>query len=163
MMWFIFKNTPVLSNIANETALVNKQEPVKKYELTNETHILEDRTLHRIRALKDFDDIKVGALGSFIEKEVNLSHDGNCWVYDDAYVYGHVYGSARALADAHIYDHVAYDATVFSYARVYGHAKVSGSTCIYSHAKIYNYAVINGRAKIYGKVYGNAKINKKAK
>ncbi|MBB4077294.1 hypothetical protein GGR08_001625, partial [Bartonella fuyuanensis] len=31
------------------------------------------------QALKDFDDIKAGDLGGFIEKEVNLSHDGNCW------------------------------------------------------------------------------------
>lgn len=134
----------------------------KKYELTSEIkkikHALTRKiiNLYRIRALKDFDDVKTGDLGGFIEKEVNLSHDGNCWVYDKACVYGH----ARVFADAHIYDyaHVSHDAAVFSYARVYGHANVSGSACIYSHGKVYNYAVIRGRAKIYGKVYGSASV-----
>ncbi|WP_375609493.1 MULTISPECIES: hypothetical protein [unclassified Bartonella] len=127
----------------------------KKYELTSEIkkikHALTRNiiNLYRIRALKDFDDIKAGALGGFIEKEVNLSHDGNCWVYDEACVYGH----------AHVYE----DATVFSYTRIYGRAKVCGSACIYSHAKVYNYAFINGPAKIYGEVYGNAKLNKRSK
>lgn len=75
----------------------------KKYELTREIkqikHALTRNiiNLYRIRALKDFDDVKAGSLGGFIEKEVNLSHDGSCWVYDDACVYGHarVYENAK--------------------------------------------------------------------
>ncbi len=59
----------------------------KKYELTNENHTFEGITIHRIRALRDFDDVKAGQLGGFIESEDNLSHDGNCWVYDNAGVF----------------------------------------------------------------------------
>ena len=50
----------------------------KKYELTNLTREWNGRTLHRIKALKDFNGVKAGDLGGFIEKEDNLSHDGNC-------------------------------------------------------------------------------------
>ncbi len=56
----ISNNTPVLSNIANETASVNKQEPAKKYELTNENRVVNGVTLHRIKALRDFSDVKAG-------------------------------------------------------------------------------------------------------
>ncbi|UNF40277.1 hypothetical protein MNL09_07520 [Bartonella krasnovii] len=46
----ISQNTPVISN--------NKQEPAKKYELTGETIEVGFKTLHRIRALRDFGDVK---------------------------------------------------------------------------------------------------------
>ncbi len=39
--------------------------------------------LYHIKALKDFDDVKAGTIGG-IEKETNLSHEGNCWIYNDA-------------------------------------------------------------------------------
>ena len=58
----------------------------KKYELTNETKEFLGRTLHRIRALKDFGNVKIGDLGGWIEKEENLSHDDLCWVHDSALV-----------------------------------------------------------------------------
>lgn len=59
----------------------------KKYELTSETTTLLNGTvLHRIRALRDFGDVKAGDLGGFIEKESNLSHDGDAWVSGDARV-----------------------------------------------------------------------------
>ncbi|EJF84436.1 hypothetical protein MCY_01448, partial [Bartonella rattimassiliensis 15908] len=83
----ISQNTPVLSNIANKTASVNKQQSAKKYELTNESRVVNGVTLHRIKALRDFDDVKAGQLGGFIENESDLSHDGNCWVYDNAIVF----------------------------------------------------------------------------
>lgn len=60
----------------------------KKYELTDETQEWDGRTLHRIRALADFGDVKAGELGGWIEKEENLSHNGNAWVCGNAWVYG---------------------------------------------------------------------------
>ncbi len=68
----------------------------KKFALTNEPRVFNNKTLYRIRALKDFDDVKTGDLGGFIEKEANLSHDGNCWVYDKACVYGYAVVSENA-------------------------------------------------------------------
>ena len=49
----------------------------KKYKLTDETINLCGKKLCRIKALKDFEDVKKGDKGGFIEDEHNLSHDGN--------------------------------------------------------------------------------------
>ena len=77
----------------------------KKYELTDETQEWNGRTLHRIRALADFGDVKAGELGGWIEKEENLSHNGNAWVYGDAQVCGDawVYGDAQVYGNAEIF------------------------------------------------------------
>ena len=77
----------------------------KKYELTDETQEWNGRTLHRIRALADFGDVKAGELGGWIEKEENLSHNGNAWVYGDAQVCGDawVYGDAQVCNNARVY------------------------------------------------------------
>jgi hypothetical protein len=44
----------------------------------------------RVQALKDFNDVKKGEKGGYIESEDNLSFkDGDVsWVYDDSIVYG---------------------------------------------------------------------------
>lgn len=59
---------------------------MKKYKLTEETLEIDGHTLHRIVALRDFGEVKKGDLGGFIEKESNLAHDWNCWIYNDAVV-----------------------------------------------------------------------------
>ena len=61
----------------------------KKYELLEDDTIrFEGRTLHRIRALRNFGKVKAGDLGGYIEKESNLSHEGTCWVFTKSKVYG---------------------------------------------------------------------------
>lgn len=64
---------------------------MKKYELRKDdtTQIL-GRTLYRIHALKDFNDVKAGDLGGYIETEGNLSQDDNCWIYSNAQVFDSV-------------------------------------------------------------------------
>ena len=82
----------------------------KKYELTDETLEWNGRTLYRIRALADFEDVKAGDLGGWIEKEENLSYDDNARVYGDALVYDDarvcgnawVCGNARVCGNAEI-------------------------------------------------------------
>lgn len=58
---------------------------MKKFELTAEfvTNIFWKK-LFRIKALVAFCDVEKGELGGFIEKEDNLSHSGDAWVYGDA-------------------------------------------------------------------------------
>jgi hypothetical protein len=61
----------------------------KKYELlAGDCLRAGDRTVYRIRALRDFGDVRCGDLGGYVESENNLSHGGDCWVYDAAQVYG---------------------------------------------------------------------------
>ena len=86
----------------------------KKYELTDETIKWYGKTLHRIKALKDFGDIKEGDLGGYIEKEDNLSHNNDCWICGNAQVFGNaeVYGNTQVFGDAE----VCGDAQVFGNA-----------------------------------------------
>lgn len=77
----------------------------KKYELTDEILEVCGHVLHRIKALRNFGNIKQGEIGGWIENEDNLSHCGDCWVYGDAEVYGNaiVLGDAKVLGDAEVY------------------------------------------------------------
>ena len=63
---------------------------MKKYELTQESIEVKGIILYRIKALMGFSNVKEGELGGFIEKEENLSHSGNAWVYGNAWVSGNV-------------------------------------------------------------------------
>ena len=119
----------------------------KKYELTNETIKTNDgHTLHRIKALKDFDDVNKGDLGGFIESEDNLSQKGNCWVYNNA----RVYENARIFGNAHVYGH----AHVYGNARIFGNARVSGNAKVCVDTQVYGNARVSENAKICG----NAKV-----
>lgn len=62
---------------------------MKKFELTTEPITNEaGKKLFRIKALIDFGDVKAGELGGYVEKEGNVSQDGNAWVCGDAKVSG---------------------------------------------------------------------------
>ena len=75
---------------------------MKKFELTSEFVTFLGKKLFRIKALISFGNVKEGELGGYVEKEENLSNDGNAWVYGNARVYGNaeVYGNARVYGDA---------------------------------------------------------------
>ena len=78
---------------------------MRKYEITDIAHP-DTPSLHRIRAVVDIlkYGIKAGDLGGYIEKESNLSHEGNCWVYGTARVCGNavVYGNAEVRGNAEV-------------------------------------------------------------
>ena len=59
----------------------------KKYKLTKTKKEYCGTTLYQIEALRDFSDVKKGEKGGYIEREDNLSQEGNCWVSGDAWVY----------------------------------------------------------------------------
>ena len=61
---------------------------MKKYELTDETIEVYGTALHRIKALKDFGNVKKGEPGGYVESEHNLSQEGDCWVFGNAEVFG---------------------------------------------------------------------------
>ena len=96
---------------------------MKKYELTTKTKMRFGRKLFQIKALVSFGDVTAGDLGGYIEKEENLSHDGDAWVYDRALVFGDakVCGNAWVFGDAIVRG----DAHVCGDAQVYGEARVS--------------------------------------
>ena len=105
---------------------------MKKYELTAEFIEKWGKKLFRIKALISFGSVEAGELGGYIEKEDNLAHDGNAWVYGDA----EVYGNARVSGNARVYGNarVSGDAEVSGNAWVYGNAEVSGNAWVYGNA-----------------------------
>lgn len=71
---------------------------MKKYELLQNDTIKMNRVkLYRIRALKDFDDIKAGDLGGYIQSENNLSQFGDCWVRENGIACGDAFISGNAI------------------------------------------------------------------
>ena len=97
---------------------------MKKYELTNKIFKYKGRTLHIIKALIDFSDVKKGDLGGYVESEDNLSHKGECWIYGNAKVYDNaeVFGNAWVGGNAKVYG----NARVCDDAWVCVNAKASG-------------------------------------
>lgn len=57
---------------------------MKKFELTTNTKIVFGKKLFQIKALVSFGNVEKGDLGGWIEKEENLSQDGNAWVSGNA-------------------------------------------------------------------------------
>ena len=100
----------------------------KKYEFVpDDTIIVSGSKLTRIRALIDIPKhVFKGNLGGYIEKESNLSHEGYCWVGENA--------------------KVLKNASVFGNAEIYGNAKVSGNAQVFDNARVSGEAKVSGEA-----------------
>ena len=137
-------------------------ETTKKYELSNIAIEFNGVTLHRIKALKDFSDVKAGDLGGWVEKEDNLSQVGDAWIGGDAKVYGmaKVYGRAKVFGKAKVHDNAAVcdDAWVYDNAQVYGRARVFDKAVVYGNAEVYDHADVYDHAMAFGnaEICGNA-------
>ena len=134
----------------------------KKYILTEETKVVKGHTLHRIQAIRNFGLVKKGDKGGWVESESNLSHDGECWILDEAMVYDNskvfhnaiissyasIFGNARVFGNAEVLGFVK----VFDNAEIYDHAK------IYDHVLVYDYAQVHGKAEVFdnSQVFGDA-------
>jgi predicted acyltransferase (DUF342 family) len=126
-----------------------------KYILIRTTEYL---SLFRLKALKDFGDVSKGDIGGLVMSYHNLSHKGNCWVYDKAKVYGdaHVSENARISGNAEVYGN----------SKVYGESKISGRANIKDNAEVSGYADIKDNARVFGNAeisgnthaYGNARV-----
>ena len=106
----------------------------KRYELlTGDCLRAGDRMVYRIRALRDFGDVRRGDLGGYIENESSLAHEGDSWVHDVAQVYGpnaRVGGNARVRGEAWVLGRVDGDAQICDLAVIAKHAHVGGRTIV---------------------------------
>ena len=152
----------------------------KKYKLTKDTIQINEKTLYRIKSLRDFGNVKKGQLGGYIESEKNLSHFGNCWVYDNACVFDSalVSSNAQIHCNAKVYDYalVLGNSYISGNAHIFNHSSIGGDTVIIDNVKIYDKARVNGHAKIvndshirdsahiseYANISGNSDISKQA-
>ncbi|WNO29945.1 hypothetical protein [Bacillus phage SDFMU_Pbc] len=173
----IFSTSLAAGGFLTFTALCSAEEDNKEGELTMENaeqqkYILlgEDTliapngsTLYRIEAVRDFSNVFRGDLGGYIQHEGNLSHAGDCWVYDNARVYddAQVLGNARVHGNVRVRDAAVVDenAIVHDNAKILGYAVVTGS------AHVSRNAVVSGSANVrdFSTVRGSARIQGKAK
>lgn len=82
------------------------------------------KILYRIRAIRDFANVKAGDFGGWIKKGKNLSQNGNCWIYGNAWVYDN--------------------------ARVYGFTIVRDNSRVFGNARVSNMAKIEENDRICG-------------
>ena len=144
----------------------------KKYEiLMDEENTIEwkGHTLHRIRALRDFGDIRKGDIGGFVENENNLSHKGNCWIYDDAKVMDDsiMYDYSRICDKSELHD----DSRMYNYSKMYDYSelhnnsimnddsemhdnsKMYGNSIMYDYSEMHGDSELNNQVKLYGKLF----------
>jgi len=138
---------------------------VKKYEfVVDDTAKEHHTTVTRIRALVDIDTlmgvVKAGTLGGFIEHEANLSHEGTCWVANNA----RVLDKAFVQQEAYVGDNaiVTCSSEITGKAHISDNARVCGQSKIRGNATIGDNAVINmdflGQITDHASVYDTAKI-----
>lgn len=122
---------------------------MKKYELKE---VAKGRRYYRIVALRDFADVKAGDVGGFVESEHNLSHEGNCWIYDNA----KVVEEARVCQDAKVMD----NAEMYGNSRAKGNAIVREVAMLTDNSKVSMFAEISGGAVLWSdsEVEGSAKV-----
>lgn len=137
---------------------------MKKYKLLDtDTKMFLGRTLFRIQALTSFGNVEEGDLGGYIEREENLAHEGNAWIYDDACAYDNaqvcdnaqvydsawVYGNARVCDNAWVYG----DARVYGNVQVYDNALVCDNAQVYDNAQVFHVSWVRGAAQVCGDAY----------
>lgn len=148
----------------------------KKYELTTIKTYVEgyDKPLYAIRALKDFGKVKAGDFGGYIESESNLSQKGNCWIGENAKVFGnakirdnaYIANSIYINRNIKIYDNanISGNASINGSIKISGNAKITDNACIFcdnnAAGEITDNAAIYGNADIGNniRIYGNANI-----
>ncbi len=90
---------------------------------------------HRIKALKDFtlitgEIIKKDDVGGYVRSEDCLSHEGLCWIMNDAFVEGNVSRNAVVKDNAKIYGNVCGNAIVRDSGYVGTYTTVTGNAIV---------------------------------
>ena len=128
---------------------------MKKYELIKESKtIFKGREVFRVKALKNFGNVKAGVIGGWVCSENNLSQYGYCWIYGNA----KVIDSAKMYDDARMYG----NARMCDNARMFDNARMRDNAKMYGNAKVRGSGIIGGNAEvrdviIYGNVYNKFK------
>ena len=133
----------------------------KKYKLIKS----DIKGLYRVKAVRDFGDVKKGDIGGYVENPNNLSHEGYCWVHDNAIIHDNVkiYDNARIYGNSEIWDYAVIqdNARIYGNSEIWDYAVIDGNSRIYGDSQIWDYAIIRDNALIYGDsaISGNAFID----
>lgn len=140
------------------------------YDSEDESEMEEEYRLYRIQSLRDFGDVKKGDLGGYIQTQKNLSHSGNCWIYDKAIAGDDskvkdnakvmdgaiVRGAAVVSKNAVLTDGtrvassaIVTDNAVVKFTDIYGE-NVIKDNAVLNHGEIWGNLVVSGNAKLSG-------------
>ena len=104
----------------------------------------------RVLALRSFGHVQEGDIGGFVDGEHNLSHEGLCWVGDDASVTEGAGVIGDALCDGR--------AIVRHVAEVSGRAWVSDDCMICGMSVVTDDAIVGDEARIYSVRVGGREV-----
>jgi len=124
-----------------------------KYEILEQAHQLPDgRKVYRIKAVRDFGNVKKGEIGGFVEADDNLSHDGLCWIANDAMALGRsrISGDALLRDRARIGDRVMLtdhcivqdDARLSEFVFAYGHCTIGAQSMLAGAVTVRDHTLI---------------------
>ena len=107
---------------------------MKKYTFTGETREYLDKTLKRVVRIED------NLVGGWIESEHNLSHDGNCFVFDNAIVMD----DARVIDNAIVKDF----GVIMNNGLVKDNGVVKDCGLVKDNGVVKDYCIVKGNALI---------------
>ena len=107
----------------------------------------EGEKLYRIKALKDFKDIKKGDLGGWVSNENNLSQYGNCWIYDEAKCTGNsrMYGNSAMYEYSEMHD----NSIMHEYSEMHDNSSMYGNSIMYGDSKMHDYSEMHGDSAMH--------------
>ena len=124
----------------------------KKYEMTNITMEFEERTLYRVRALKNFRNVKAGDLGGWVSGKHNLSQEGDCWIYDEA----------KCMDNARMYHNSAMynNAVMCDFSEMHGCSEMHNYSAMLDNSRMYNCSAMYDNSRMYNdsKMYNNSRM-----
>ena len=128
---------------------------MQKYKFTGITKEVYGRTLNQIVCVTAFASIKSGEIGGYIEKEANLSQDGNAWVCGNAKVCGEAIlrrGFTEKVTD---YIVIGPQGTRSSFATFHLHSKTVCTGCFVGNLNEFKKAVYKTHNPDQGRVTFN--------
>ncbi len=109
--------------------------------LHDESKPMPDETLvYRIEAVRDFGNVRKGDRGGFVRDGDNLSHDGNCWIEDDAVAADFSYVKGNAILSG--------KAKLTRFAWIAGNACVTDHVLMTDYSSAYDDAFLGGYARL---------------
>ena len=124
----------------------------RKYEMTNITMEFEERTLYRVRALKNFRNVKAGDLGGWVSGKHNLSQEGECWIYDEA----------KCMDNARMYHNSAMynNAVMCDFSEMHGCSEMHNYSAMLDNSRMYNCSAMYDNSRMYNdsKMYSNSRM-----
>lgn len=150
---YIFKNEtlitvlPIPENLVSEVAKIRRERTTKaKYRLDRKESIsVNGFQLFRIIAERNFADVHMGDRGGYIMHTKNLSSEGDCWVYDDARVFGKAVVKENAIVEM--------SASVDGQATIAGNAVITDDSIVQGKATVCGDVTIQDHSCIRGSAY----------